>query len=281
MSVTINAASADIDIAAGNAKSDATPGRNIVVFHLTKGFDLSQVEDHGAEPGPAFEAFGHVKVAVSGGNPLAGWEFGFIQIVQMHTGQAFYAGRKRSEGSISVMFERAMPNLVLLDSRDDRSPWTVKSSRFTLDRGEITCPTSDHPALKVPRKLRNSGRNIDNFLFHVLADLEFWSVMTAIDPGGKKQQLANFHWQVSHNVQFVWRNGDPQAATKKSAFTVHGKAKGAPTDSTPGSLLQSPAPPQFNTAVETAMKQAFLGARGPNRTENDSWFANVPLDFFN
>lgn len=174
-----------------------------------------------------------------------------------------------------------MPDKLLLDSMPDITPFTRGSnSRFQLNNNEITCPTSDHPALKVPKELRNSGRNIKNFLFHVIDNREFWSVLTAIDPQGKRQHLAHFHWQISHNVKFSWRGGNPVVTSKKSSFTLHGKAKQAPTDTELQPLLANPVPPQFNIAAGNAVLQAFAGARGGNRTENEFWFPNVPADFF-
>jgi len=280
MAFTIDAGSADIKLVVDRAKADTTAGERSVFFHLTNGFDLATVEGLGAEPRPAFSADGRVKVALGGANALANAKFGFVQLAKMHFGQAFYAGRISREGSIAVMFQNAMPAKLLLDSLDDRTPFTRQAPQFQLFGNEIRCETSDHPALKVPRELRNSGRNVKNFLFHVIDNREFWSVLTAIEPGGKRHFLHHFHWQVSYNVVFNWVGGKPTPASNRSRFTLHGKAKGGPTDADLQGLLTSPVGPQFNVAAAEAMLKAFLGARGPNRTENDRWFNNVPVTFF-
>jgi len=280
MSVVINAASVDFDLITNKAVADVTAGNRIVVFHLTEGFDLFKVEDQGAEPTAAFSGIGHFKVALGAGDSLAGWKIGVVQLAKLHEGSAFYAGRIRNEGSVSVIFKNAMPSPLLLDSRKDRTPFTRPAPQCQLDGNEVTCPTSDHPALKVPKEQRNSGRNIQNFLFHVLDDREFWSVLTAIDPQGKRQHLAHFHWQISHNVKFNWVGGRPVVASKNSTFTLHGKAKGPPPDADLQGLLADPQPPQFNEAADQAMLQSFRGARGPNLRENDFWFNNVPPNFF-
>ena len=280
MPLTLNAGSAGIDPDVAKAKADATPGKRSVFFHLTEGFDVDVVEGQGVQPQKALSAKGHVKVGLSGAKPTDGWQFGFVQLTKLIAGQAFYAGRTSREGSIAVMFERAMPAPLLLDSLPDRTPWTRSATRFQLVGSEIKCETEDHPALKVPRELRNSGRNVDNFLFHVIDTRLFWSVLTAIEPGGKRHHLAHFHWEVSHNVTFKWLAGKPLPGKKTSTFTLHRNAKGPPSESELAPLLASPAAPHFNVAAEKALIQSFLGARGPNRTENERWFSNVPNDFF-
>jgi hypothetical protein len=275
MSLTLNAASADVDLSLGDAKARVTPGTRIVVGNLTKGFDITAIEDRGQQPGEALSAVGRVGAT---GSP-AGWQIGFVQICKLNAGQVYYAGRIRSEGSIAVMFERAMPAQVLLDSLADRTPWTRLTDRFKMTGNQITSPTGDHPAVKVPQKLRNSGRNVDNFLFHMIDDREFWSIFTAIDPTGKRTSLAHFHWKVRYEAKLTWNGGRP-TVQDSSHFDPGSKAKGAPSEPELQSLIGNPVGPQFNDAAAAAMKTAFLGARGPNRTENDTWFLNVPAGFY-
>jgi hypothetical protein len=281
MTVTINAASAGIDLSVGEARADVALGNNVVIFHLTKGFSLIRVEDIGLEPDPAFQGLGHFTLSLGPRDTLKGWDFGFIQLAKLNAGAAFYAGRIRNEGSISVLFRNAMPAFLLLDSRTDRTPFTQpKGLQFQRNGNTITCGTQDHPALKVPRELRNSGRNVNNFLFQVVDDREFWSVLSVSDPQDQKKYLAHFHWQISNDVTFAWRDGKPVVTKKRCRFTVLGQGKGAPADAELQGLLANPVPPQFNETAQNAVVQAFRGARGPNRTENNTWFVNVPPDFF-
>jgi len=281
MTLTLNAASATLTPQDGGAVAAVTPGDKSVFFHLTKGFDLGAA-NASQQPGVAVAVLGRVAVATSGPHPMDGWQFGFIQITQMVSGMAFYAGRTSREGSISVLFENAMPARVLLDSLDDRSPWTRPEPRAALVNGSIECSSSDHPAMKLPRKLRNSGRNVDNFLFHAIDHRLFWTVLTAIEPDGRtRHHLAHLHWSVHHNVQFRWRAGQPTVGRSSGrGYELLRRTRGAPTEPELQALLVNPQPPQFNPASANAMLQAFWGARGPNRTENDRWFNNVVPDFY-
>jgi hypothetical protein len=280
MTVRIDAASAAIDVNVAGAKADVTAGKRIVAFHLTQGFDIADVEDAGNQPREALSATGRVRLARAPGESLSGWQFGFVQLAKMHAGAAFYAGRIASEGGIAVNFKNAMPSALLLDSIAGRSPFTAAPPTFDVVNEVVTCPMADHPALKVPQKLRNSARVVDNFLFHVLDDREFWTVLTAVDPRGVRQHLAHFHWRISHDVKFSWVKGAPIVGPRTSSFTLIGTARGAPPEPELQPLLADPAPPQFNDAAAAATLASFLGARGPNRSENRERFLNVPPTFF-
>jgi hypothetical protein len=275
MAFTLNDASAVVTLSMGDAAARVTPGSRAAIGNLTKGFDLAGIEDRGEQPGPAWSATGNVQ----GSGVPDGWDFGYVQLCKQHAGQVFYAGRIRSEGSIIVSFDKAMPAALMLDSLSDRSPWTINQGRFTKAGGKITMPTGDHPAIKVPLKLRNSGRNVDNFLFQLIDDREFWTIMTAIDPKGKQHNLLHFNWRVQYNCMFSWMAGKP-VPKDSSKFTLVGQGKGAPKDGELQGLISAPVPPQFNEAAGTAIKVSLLGARGPNRTEQDTWFLNVPPTFF-
>ncbi len=281
MALTLDPSSAGIDVIDAGVKADFTAGERSLFFHLTKGFDLFKVESQGAEPGVALSAIGHVNVSTTGGTGLSGFEFGFVQLTKLVSGMAFYAGRKASEGSITVAFENAMPAALLLDSVADRTPFTRAAPRQEFTGRTVECGTSDHPALKVPRQLRNSGRNIDNFLFHVIDRRQFWTVLTAINPAGQRQHLAHLHWEVSHNVKLKWVGGEPRLASSTGeGFVLRRNQRGAPPEADLQALLAAPVPPQFNKSADAAMLQSFLGGRGPNRTELDSRFTNVPADFW-
>lgn len=281
MAVTVNAATAGINIVAQNAKADLTIGTDIVAFHLTEGFNISTVEA-GGEPGPAFTAVGHVKINKGPGDNLNGWKFGFIQFARANFTGVFYAGRISSEGSVSIIMHEppALPNALLLDSKAPFTPFTRPEPRFDEFANEVSAGTSDHPATKVPKTFRNSLKNVKNFLFHFIDRREFWSVFTAIDPTGRKQHLAHMHWTQSHNVKFNWHGGNPVVASKITNFQFDRNVSGPPTEPELQPLLQNPVPPQFNNAAGEAIKLAFLGPRGPNRSENPSWFNNVPINFF-
>ncbi|GMV47774.1 MAG: hypothetical protein AMXMBFR66_31720 [Pseudomonadota bacterium] len=263
------------------ARATVTPGRASVFFHLARGFDLGAA-DAGREPGEAVAVRGSFVAAGGGAQPTAGWDFGFVQLTKMVSGQAYYAGRLSREGSIAVMFENAMPARLLLDSLDDRSPWTRRAPRFAAAAGRIECRSSDHPTMKLPRKLRNSLRNVDNFLFHAVDERLFWTVLTAIETSSRRRHhLAHLHWRVHHDVKFQWRGGEPMPMPSRGrGYELLRNVRGAPPEAELQALLADPQPPQFNPASSQALLQAFLGARGANRSENAHWFMNVPSDFY-
>lgn len=279
MALTLGAAALTPDDR--GARATVTAGKASVFFHLARGFDLAAA-DAGREPGEAVAVLGRFAAAAGGARPSEGWEFGFVQLTKMVSGKAYYAGRLSREGSIAVSFENAMPAPLLLDSLDDRSPWTRRAPRFTLANGLVECRSSDHPTMKLPRKLRNSGRNVDNFLFHAIDERLFWTVLTAVETSSRKRHhLAHLHWCVHHDVKFQWRGGEPTPMHSRGrGYALLRNARGAPPEAELQALLADPQPPQFNPASSQALLQAFLGARGANRSENERWFMNVPSDFY-
>jgi hypothetical protein len=277
MAVIVNTASARIAVSDDGAKADCNIRQNTVIFHLTQGFDGDAIS------GNAFTATGHVTVSGAVGDRTDGVEFGFIQITRANTISINFAGRVPSEGSINVQAHvpPAMQNPVMLDSDTHHSPWTRNAPRFTVVGPAVQGSTGDHPALFVPRKMRNSLKNVDNFLFHVVDEREFWSIFTALDAKGTRTYLAHFHWLVRYDQKFNWRNGEPHKSTPSSSFRMlERNVKGAPTEQAIAGLLKDPVGPQFNDTAKQAITTAMLGPRGSNRSENPGWFVNVPHDFF-
>ena len=267
--------SARIEIAAANARPGVSIREKTVIFHLTQGFDGSGIA------GPAFEAKGVIPADPSFG--AAGSDLGFVQVMRTDFFGAFYAGRIRGEGSVAVVAHvpPALPKAVLLDSDDAFSPWTRKAPRFVKAGATISASTSDHPASLVPRTVRNSLRNVNNFLFHFVDRRTFWSALTARDPAGIRTVLSHFLWELHHDVTFTWRGGQPAVSTSRSTFKIlQGDVKGVPADPEVAGLLTTPVGPQANTAAAAALQLAFKGPRGPNRSENEGWFFNVPADFY-
>lgn len=273
-----NAASAAIDVVAQFAKPAVEIRSTSALFHLTKGFA------GGGIASDAFTAAGHFNVSLGGSHSDRDWDFGFVQLARANTLGVFYAGRIAKEGGIACTghIPPAMPVSLLLDSRDAFTPWTHDHPRFDVDtnRAEVNCPTGDHPGVIVPLQLRNSNTNVNNFLFHVIDDRDFWSVLTVIDPQGGRHSLAHFHWHLRYDFKFNWRGGTPVAAHSNSSFQVVENLKGGPTDASLQGLLNNPIPPQFNAVSQNAVKLILFGPRGPNRSENTDRFINVPFDFF-
>lgn len=255
-----------------------------IICHLTQGFVSSSFPTGQSN---AITAAAHVPVALGPNESVSAWNFGFVQIGRVNPGQSFsaifYAGRMRSEGSITVNpnVPPALASPILYDATGSPpDPWfETPTGSFAASR--INATWGDHPALKVPLKLRNSGRNVDNFLFQLIFDREFWTIFTATDPAGKINYIAHFHWQVRYDIELMWRNQDAVLRQNKSvARVIDAKVKGAPANPDLQPLLARPSGDRANKVYSQAVTQAFFGARGPNHTENDKWFMTVPSDFW-
>jgi hypothetical protein len=248
-----------------------------VVCHLTHNFNNPD------SVATAFTATGKVNIALGPSDKLIGWEFGFVQFQKVNNIGFFYAGKKSSDGSISINVHKApaMTQTLALDSNDTYSPWTKPGPRFTHKAPKITCVTGDHPLTKVGRELVNQTTKATNFLFHIVDEREFVSVFSARDPNGTMQHLAHFDWKLRYDVKFTWKGGTPTHQMQSSSTFKTGKVvQGPPTDQAIVALLPTLAGPQANTLMLAAIVKAINGGQGANRTDNAKHFINVPFDFF-
>ena len=254
-----------------------------VICHLTQGFSSATFP---AGQGNAITAGAHVPVTPGPGEKVSDWNFGFVQVARLVTPETqgfFYAGRMRSEGSMTVNpnVAPALASPVLYDAfGSPPDPWfDTPTSSFIPPK--VNAGWGDHPALKIPLRLRNTGRNVDNFLFQIIFDRVFWTIFTAVDPAGGIKYVAHFKWQVRYDVELVWVSQVATLRRNKSVATVlAAKVAGAPTDADLQPLLAKPSGARANILYGQAVNQAFFGARGPNRTENDVQFTSVPRDFW-
>ncbi len=275
--IKVQAATAAVTVASSNAKPAVHVADKNIVCHLTHNFNNPD------SVAMAFTATGAVNLTMGPGDKLIGWEFGFVQFQKVNTISFFYAGKKRSEGSISVNVHKApaMTQMLALDSKDNYSPWTKPGPRFTHKAPKISTLTGDHPLTKVGRELLNKTTKKTNFLFHVIDEREFTSVFSARDPLGVHEHLAHFTWKLRYDVKFTWKAGVPIPAVQSSStFKTNAVVKGPPTDAGIVALLPTLAPPQANTLMLSAIVTAINGPQGANRTDNATQFANVPFDFF-
>lgn len=255
-----------------------------IICHLTQGFD--PIPYPGGQSN-AITAGAHVPVIPAKGESVAAWNFGFVQfgrIINPAMSGIYYAGRVRSEGSITVNpnVPPALASPILYDAvGTPPDPWfdTPGSSYIPP---KVNAGWGDHPSLKVPLKLRNSWRsNIENFLFQLILDREFWTIFTATDPAGKIHYIAHFHWQVRYDLELMWRQGNAVLRRNRSFHRIlQPKVMGAPTEPALRPLLASPSGSRANQLYGHSVTQSFLGSRGPNRTENKEWFFTVPYDFW-
>ena len=282
MAVQINAASAGIDVIAGQAVPAIAliPGLGgpVAVCNLTRNFnpDPTRVDW-------AFDLLGHVKVALAPGDSLAGHTFGFVQYIRHKVAGAFYAGRRRQEGSIGLNWAPLIGTDYMLDcSPSTTRPFMWPPARFfSFVDDEADAKMGDHPVLSLMQRQFNVTTGQDNFLFHVIDDREVWSIFTVLEPGGTFRHLAHVRWLFRYEFKFKWRNGTP-VPTSSSAFTVGNPAKGAPSDAELQpvlSALSATQSPIANDKAKSALRTVLVPPN-PNRSDNDGWFPNVPADFF-
>jgi hypothetical protein len=280
MPVKILDAQLKLPVGDDNAKPDVhiNPVGHIIC-HLTQGFNATTFP---RDQGSALTAGAHVPIA---GDP-AGTNFGFVQFGRANFYGAFYAGRIPQEGSIGVLAHNppALASAVMLDATGSPPiPFFQDPTLSSFVPPSVHSSWGDHPASRVPLKLRNSARsNVHNFLFQFIDDRDFWTIFTAQDPGGALRYVAHFRWQVRYDVELMWRGGEARLRKAKSFFKVHErKTMGRPAEPALQAQLAAPTGPRANTAFAGAITLAFFGPRGANRSENLNRFNTVPEDFWN
>jgi hypothetical protein len=251
---------------------DCGPGSDFVCVHLGHGLN-KQDPDHNAA---AFRIDGQVTLAGTG--VPSGVEVAFLQFVRFNFLGVFYAGRKRSEGSIGILVHEALSKKVLLDPNPPMPPW-ISENPFTQAGNLAKNAMGDHPFFQAPRIAPlNEKTGVPNFLFHMVDDRDFWTVFSVLE-AGKFQHLSNIHWHVRHDQKFNWRKNVPVPLVASSAFTVENPTSGAPTDPDLQTLLAKPAPPNAKGELKAAFAIAVIPPN-PHRSDNDTRFFNVPQDFF-
>lgn len=242
------------------------------VFHLTRGYTLTRDAERIQHAWNATGvAPGQDKQGTAGDE-----EMGFLQTQQVETVQFFYAGEKRSHGSMSVDIGPRVSPKICLDSEDDLDPWT--SNARSLANGMWGAKTGDHPASRCPLRLGNLHTNKPNFLFHVIDRRHYVTVLT-FRLGTQFIPLRWFKWSVSHNVMLRWVGGKPVVRSNAST-SFFGDVQVGPVDSDAvRNIIKKPTKPFGNFVTRTAIQGVVMGDLA-GRTANPEWFANVPADFW-
>ena len=278
--ITVDAGSAVIggrfDLATPDVAVDGGATGDLVVAHLTRGLNKRDPEKSGA----ALRIDGQVGITFDASGPPAGFEVAFLQFIRFNFVGLFFAGRKRSEGSIGALVHPALSRTVLLDPNPTMPPW-MSEKTFTRAGNLAKNSMGDHPFLQTARQAPNFTTGVPNFIFHLIDDRDFWSVFSVRDAAGKFQHLTHFHWRVRHDVTFQWRGGVLSVARSASKFEADAQpAKGPPTEPALVSLLAAPVPPNANDELKAALPRALAKPPCPFRKDNPAWFPNVPGDFF-
>ena len=211
-------------------------------------------------------------------------EVGFVQVARAVSFQAFYAGRMPSEGGIALDYfvPPALMAKVLLDgSNSPRDPWYRNPTFGTAGGGKRAAGFGDHPGMVVRLSLQNRVRsNVRNFLFHCFMEREFFTILTALEPGGRPNYIAHFQWKVRYEFRVKWRNGTPTAPINQSSFRLlKNQTTGRPPDADLQALLNAPAGERAN-AIGKRAEAATVTGNKPNRSDNEGRFITVPEDFW-
>jgi hypothetical protein len=101
MAIRFDTSRLTIAITAPNVKPDVFINSTVghVICHLTQGFNESSFP---TGQGDAFTAAAHMPLIMAPTDTLSGWDFGFVQFAWANLCRIFYAGGRRSEGSIGV-----------------------------------------------------------------------------------------------------------------------------------------------------------------------------------
>jgi hypothetical protein len=271
MSIVVDENSAAIDDPAaqpGTGVDLTNPER--AVCHLVPGYSNADAVS------AAFHRHGHVKVSAGPNDKLAQWQFGFVQFQKVLFAGYYYAGKRRSEGSVSVLVHTQMPGGWILDSKIAYQPWTRPPIQH-YSGGTIDAETGDHPMSRVGLKLTNAKTNRENYLFHVVDRREYWSVFADSDDTPKMHPLCAFHWTLTYDIKFVWRNGRAAVAANSSSARLGSGTRSIPADI--AQLAQHPTDPMANDVMARAVERAMFGAP-PTRVDNEEWFVVVPGDFY-
>jgi hypothetical protein len=280
MAIRIATDQAQLKITSSGVIPGSTLDKNGVFLfgHLTNGWNGSDwVAD-------ALTCTGSVPVS-GPQDELDRLEIGFVQIARASGFRAFYGGRTEKEGSIGLDYflPPALTKTVLLDGGSSsglRDPW-YRNPTLGFSAGRRVADTGDHPGMLVRLSLENRSRsNVRNFLFHCFMDREFWTILTAIAPGGKPQYISHFHWRVRYEFKLRWQNGSAQEPVNLSTFTlVRGQTAGPPKEEDLKAVLDNPAGERANSIGKRAEATTVTG-NPPNRSDNTLRFRAVPDDFW-
>jgi hypothetical protein len=268
-----------------------------VVCHLSHGFNPAGVPNNEfgsvnngsidrAISEAAWRAKAEFRLDTRDKAEIAKFEFGFIQI--MFDGQFLmqYAGAKPQLGSLAIAPD--FQNTTYLDSNPAHTPWTLPpADREILIDDRIICFTGDHPAFLAKRRTENFHRNfgdsaaIDNHVQFISHSMHFITVLAQFEKKSLQvQALASFRWQLKYQFEVKYVNGTPvvrNASTIK--FDPQAKVGDPGFNGDEKKIFDSRSGLFFNT-VAPGKYRAALQRGSTARTESDTWFLNVPRDFF-
>jgi hypothetical protein len=111
-------------------------------------------------------------------------------------------------------------------------------------------------------------------------DREFFTILTALEPGGKPNYIAHFQWKVRYEFRVKWRAGRAALLVNQSSFKLlKNPTTGRPPETDLQAVLDAPAGERAN-AIGKRAEAATVTGNKPNRSDNETRFVTVPEDFW-
>ena len=216
------------------------PGSSHIKFGKYPQAKLPTVK-HGKAHFECTEITADGSLTLTGSQPAAGWQLGFIQVEWVDTNWLYYRGRQNNHGSIFFQRSRA-PTRPIKACRDvdpetdifydtpdavtaaDSFPKTLNIHHF------------DQPGDSCKAVVTNSLTGEDNFIREAQLEYLFCTVLTVRDPDGDYHHLKSFYWNVRWQATFLPHDFD----IPLGAWWVKAVAKGRGSSAAASSRARRP-----------------------------------------
>jgi hypothetical protein len=292
--ISIEFASGKITAATSQAIPDATAGQKKAGVHLTKGYTSPDASPPTRKFEPPVELTGEVDVRADTqaevDQVLNGpWFFGFIQVARIKDMSAQWEGRRKGEGSVSLLVAGfpVSNDIVALDSDPVNQPFFDRSPHVGTARRpqpgqrrlvNIRTSIGDHPNYRDFLVTDNSLTKARNFLHRMSFAIDFTSVFVGRNGIGPIQPIAHLQWQIDLQGKFKWINGTAKAVKQLASIKVGASRTGAPTEAAVRAIVERPSPLLAKGILIDRWKAALVNQR--MRQESKERSLLVPADFF-
>jgi hypothetical protein len=260
------------------------PGSSHIKFGKYPQVKLPTV-NHGTVDFECTEITADGSLTLTGSQPAAGWQLGFIQVEWVDTNWLYYRGRHNDHGSI--FFQRSRPPTRPIKACRDVDPESdiFYDTPDTVDATDtfpkaLTIHHSDQPSEHCEAVVTNSLTGEDNFIREAQLEFLFCTVLTALDPAGNYHHLKAFYWNVRWQATFLPHNFDHplgawwvKAVAKGQGSARSGVIEGTPTDRRFKDILTDPTVRGCNAIIPlySPPPEGVLPVGNPNRRESRVW----------
>jgi hypothetical protein len=219
MALAFDPASASITAKAAGAKAGIHIGTQLALLHCTVNANLNvaDIETGGrGDKGPMINFTARVFFPTdpnSGANKIeiSKWDFGIIQVSDVQVFQARYAGRRESEGEVTLNLKAGFRANPSLDADEDLPDMIFEPRLLTVTPVfapkpgfQVEFKPGDNPNNLFPLKIINKATDSPNFLFSARRDEGFITYFVARDPAGKTHHLARIGWHIVWHGTCRW-----------------------------------------------------------------------------